>query len=255
MSLVPVCFSIDGHFALSLQQLGLGLLDEHVGPRFGGCCSALGTKGKGGFGLSALARALFPGSAEGLLCSGSGQPAGQPAGRVALVQPVLATVRLHVLCKSKFLTAIEAAERLLPRVQVLVLMEEAAVLERLSTDVAEVRAHAGRVLTPVIFHDRVVFEDHATLGAFVGLQGGVAALVAAQRHAVWKGLTALLASEDALLGVDDHVLRNGHLELELLAAQRTVVGLFCRVAAAVAPQRIHCVEQDLALGALEGAFL
>lgn len=203
VSLVPVFIRVNGGFALSRQQVGLCLVDEHVGSQFRGRHNSLGTKGKGRFHLLALACGPLPGSPEGLLW---GPPAGRLARRVPLVQPVLAAVRLHVLRKSKFLPTIEAAERLLTRVQVLVLMEEAAVLERLSTDVAELRAHAGRVLPPVIFHDRVVFEDQATLRAFVRFQGGVTALVAAQRHAVWKGLAALLAIEAALLGMADHVL-------------------------------------------------
>lgn len=134
-------------------------------------------------------------------------------------------------------------------------MEEAAVLESLPTGVAEVRARAGRVLAPVVLHDRVVFEDHPALRTFVRFQGGVAALVVAQRHAVREGLTALLAFENALLGMADHVLGNGHLELEVLAAQGAVVRLFCCAAAAVVPQRIHRVEETLTFCTFKGALL
>lgn len=206
VSFVPVFVSVNGGFALIPRHLSL--VDKHVGPQVSRCRKGLGTKGafKRRFHLFVLVGGLFPGPPDGLLCRHGGLPAGRLAGRVALVQSVLATVRLHVLCKSKFLTAFGAAERLLTCVQVLVLMEEAAVLESLSADVAEVRARAGRVLTPVIFHDRVVLEDHAALGTFVRFQGGVTSLVVAQRHAVWEGLTALLASEDVLLGMADHVL-------------------------------------------------
>lgn len=134
-------------------------------------------------------------------------------------------------------------------------MEEAAVPESLSTDVAEVRARVGHVLAPVILHDRVVFEDHPALRTFVRFQGGVAALVVPQRRAVREGLTALLAFENALLGMADHVLGNGHLELEVLAAQGAVVRLFCCTAAAVVPQRIHCVEETLTFCTFKGALL
>lgn len=206
VTLVPVFVGVHSSFALSLQQLRLCLVGEDRGSQLSGCHKGSGTNGKRRFHLFALVCGLSPGTPEGLLRGHGGLSAWQLAQRVTPVQPVLATVRLHVVCKSKFLPTVEAAERLLTRVQVLVLMEEAAVLERLPADVAEVRAHAGRVLTPVILHDGVVFEDQATLGAFVRFQGSVTTLVAAQRHAVREGLTALLALEDALLGVADHVL-------------------------------------------------
>lgn len=227
-------------------------MGEDGGSRFSGCHKDTGRNGKRRFHLFARVRGLLPGTPD---FGRGGLSAGRLAQRVAPVQPVLATVRLHVVRKSEFLPTVEAAERLLARVQVLVLMEEAAVLEGLPADVAEVRARVGRVLAPVILHDGVVFEDQAALGTFVRFQGGVATLVAAQRHAVREGLTALLALEDALQGVADHVLRNGHLELELLAAQRTVVRLFRRTAAAVGPQRVHRVEDALARSAFKGAFV
>lgn len=249
VSFVPVFVSVNGGFALFLRLLGFGLVDKHVGPQISRRRKGLWTTGtfKRAFHLFALGR--------GLLCRRRGGPAGQLARRVPLVQPVLATVRLHVLCKSKFLPALQAAERLLTRVQVLVLMEEAAVLESLPADVAEVRARAGRVPAPVILHHRVVFEDHPALRTFVRFQGGVAALVVAQRHAVREGLAAFLAFENALLGMADHVLGDGHLELEVLAAQGAVVRLFCCAAAAVVPQGIHRVEETRTFCTFEGALL
>lgn len=115
------------------------------------------------------------------------------------------------------------------------LMEEAAILEGLTADVAQVGARVVRVLATVVFHDGVVFENHAALRAFVGFQGGVTSLVGAQGRGVWESLTALLACEDALLGVGHHVLSDRHLKLEFLAAQGAVVRLFYCIAAVVVP--------------------
>lgn len=117
------------------------------------------------------------------------------------MESMLAAVCLHVLSKGKFFTAFGAAERFLASVQILMLMEEAAVLEGLTADVAQVRACVVGVLATVVFHDRVVFENHSTLRAFIGFQSGVTSLVVAQGHGIWEGLTALLASKNALLGV------------------------------------------------------
>lgn len=255
VTLVPVFVGVHGSFALPLQRLRLGLVGEDGGSQLRGCHEGSGTNGKRRFRLFAPARSLLPGTPEGGGRGRGGPAARRLAQRVAPVQPVLATVRLHVVRKGKFLATVEAAEGLLARVQVLVLMEEAAVLERLPADVAEVGAHAGRVPPPVILHDGVVSEDQAALGALVRFQGGVAPLVAAQRRAVREGLAALLALEDALLGVDGHVLGDGHLELELLAAQRAVVRLLRRAAAAVGPQGVHRVEDAAARRAFEGAFV
>jgi len=79
----------------------------------------------------------------------------------------------------------------------------------------------------------------------------VTSLVVAQGHAVWERLTTLPAREDAVLGVEHHVLRDGHLELELLAAQGAVVRLLHDVAAAVVPQLVHHGEDHLALCTLK----
>lgn len=171
------------------------------------------------------------------------------------MESMLAAVRLHVLSKGKFLTAFGAAERLLASVQILVLMEEAAVLEGLTADVAQVRTRVVGVLATVVFHDRVVFENHATFGAFIGFEGGVTSLVVAQGHGVREGLAALLASKNALLGVRQHVLRDRNLKLEVLAAQRAVIRLFYQIAAVVVSQLVHSEEDHLALGALKSAVL
>ncbi|CAG6015743.1 unnamed protein product, partial [Menidia menidia] len=184
---------------------------------------------------------------------------GRFAGRIAegggSLQPVLAAVRLHVLCKSEGFAALGAAEGLLPRVQVLVLVEEAAVLESLPAGVAEVGAPAVCVPAAVVLHDGVVLENHAALRALVGFESRVASLVEAQGHGVGEGLAALLAGEGALPGMCHHVLGDRHLELEVLAAEGAVVRLFRSTAAAVVPQPAHGGEGPLAFCALEPALL
>lgn len=168
---------------------------------------------------------------------------------------MLAAVCLHVLSEGEFFTAFRAAEGLLTSVQILMLMEEAAIFEGLATDVAQVRARAVRVLAAVVLHDGVVFENHAALGAFVGFQGGVTSLVEVQSHGVWESLTAFLACEAALLGVVHHVLSDRHLKLELLSAQGAVVRLINCVGAVVVPQLIHCGEDRLTFCTLKTTVL
>lgn len=97
-------------------------------------------------------------------------------------------------------------------------MEEAAVLESLAADVAEVRAAVVDMLAPVVFHDGVVFESHATLWTLIWFKSSVGFLVEAQGHDVWESLAALLAFKGALAGMHHHVLGNRYFELEILAA-------------------------------------
>lgn len=176
-------------------------------------------------------------------------------GREDIVKAVLPEVRLHVLGKGKCFAALTAAEGLLACVQVLVLVEEAAVLEGLAADVAQVRARMVRVLATVVLHDRVMPEDHVALWALIGLQGGMTSLVLAQGKEVMERLRALLAPEHVLLGVSGHVLGDGDLHLEVLPAQRAVVRLFNIFAAIVVPQLDNGGEDGGALCTLKGALL
>lgn len=176
-------------------------------------------------------------------------------GGEGFVKSVLPAVRLHVLGEGEHLAALAAAEGLLARVQELVLVEEAAVLEGLAADVAQVRAHAVRVLATVVLHDRVVLEDHVALWALVGLEGGVTPLVLAQGKEVVERLRALLAPEHVLLGVSGHVLGDGDLHLEVLSAQWTMVRLFGRFVAIVAPQLVDGGKDGGALRTLKAALL
>lgn len=64
------------------------------------------------------------------------------------------------------------------------LLEEAAVLKSLAADVAQVRAAIVDVLAPMVFHDGVVFENHAALWTLVRLESTVGFLVEAQGHDV-----------------------------------------------------------------------
>lgn len=170
-------------------------------------------------------------------------------------RPVLTTVCLHVLGEGKRLATLTAAEGFLACVQVLVLVEEATVLEGLAADVAEVRARMVHVLATVVLHDRVMPKDHATLWALIGLEGSMTSLVLAQGKEIMKRLRALLAPEHVLLGVSGHVLGDGDLHLEILAAQRAVVRLFRIFAAIVVPQLVNGGEDGGALCTLKGALL
>lgn len=175
-------------------------------------------------------------------------------GREDFVQAVLPAMRLHVLGEGERFAALAAAEGLLARVQVLVLVEEAAVLEGLAADVAQVRAHLVRVLATVVLHDRVVPEDHVALWALIGLEGGVTSLVLPQGEEVMERLRTLLAAEHVLLGMSGHVLGDGDLHLKVLAAQRAVVRLFSIFAAIVVPQLVNGGEDGGALCTLKGAL-
>lgn len=98
-------------------------------------------------------------------------------------------------------------------------------------------------------------EDHVALWAFIGLEGGVTSLVLAQRKEVMERLRALLAPEHVLLGVSGHVLGDGDLHLEVLAAQWAVIRLFSVFAAIVVPQLVNGGEDGGALCTLKGALL
>lgn len=171
------------------------------------------------------------------------------------MQPMLAAVGLHVLGKGECFATLWAAEGLLASVEILMLMEEAAVLETLPADVAQVRTAAVYVLTAVILHDGVVFENHATLWAFIGFESSVASLVEAQGHAVWESLIALLARKDAFLGMGHHVLGDRHLKLEFLAAQGAVERLFYCIIAVMVPQLTNCREDPLTFCTLKSTLL
>lgn len=211
------------------------------------------------FRLLALVRVLLPRPFNRIPNSDGRLLTGRLAERVVLTQSVLTAVRLHVLGEGKLFATFGATEGLLSGVQVLVLMQEAAVLESLAADGAHVGAAAVGVLAPVVFHDGVVLENHAALGAFVGFEGRVGFLVEAQSHDVREDLVALLAFEDVIVGARHHVLTHvlcdGRLELEILAAQRAVVRLLHGVAAVVVPQFIGGEENPLALSALEPPVL
>lgn len=211
VSFLPVLGSIVLYRSGSaVHFFSLSLMNEHMGSQVSRSIAGLWTKGTGEytFWLLALVCVLLPCSSDCLMCRHGCLLTRLIGGRVGVVfmQSMLTAMRLHVLGKSEFFTALRAAEGLLACVQILMLMQEAAVLEGLTANIALVRPHVLCVLTTVVFHNGVVFEYHATLGAFVGFQGSVTSLVEAQGHTVREVLIALLACKDALQGVGLHVL-------------------------------------------------
>lgn len=130
---------------------------------------------------------------------------------------VLAIVSAQVLGKSERFSTLAAAEGLLARVQVLMLVQEAGVLETLAADVAVVGALL-RVSPPVILHDGAMPEDHSTLGTRVGLKSSVGSLMNPQSQGRLKALVALQTTERTFQGVCLHVSSDGHSVLKLLAA-------------------------------------
>lgn len=258
MPLVLHLGDLGGTFGWPLPGLELLLVSQHVGSVVDGKAEGLRTE----------PASHSPSRLLTLLCVFLSGPTGivrrrrhgirlamLNVGGEGLVKSVLPAVRLHVLGEGEHLAALSAAEGLLARVQELVLVEEAAVLEGLAADVAQVGAHAVRVLATVVLHDRVVLEDHVALWALVGLEGGVTPLVLAQGKEVVERLRALLAPEHVLLGVSGHVLGDGDLHLEVLSAQWAMVRLFGRFVAIVAPQLVDGGEDGGALGALKAALL
>ena len=145
--------------------------------------------------------------------------------------------------ESELLAAVRALEGLLPRVQELVLVQEAAEFEPLAASGALVRPPPRRMLPPVVLHDGAMAEDQAAFGAFVGLEGGVRPLVDAEGHRTPEALVALLAAERTLQGVRLHVGVDGHLVLELPAAERAAVRLLQGPRARVAPQLDQAAER------------
>lgn len=133
------------------------------------------------------------------------------------------------------------------------LLQEAGILEVLPTDVALVGALCVLcVLTTVVLHDRAVPEHHATLGARVGLEGGMGALVVTQRKYVREALVALLAAEVVgSQGVALHVAGDGDLHAELFAAQGAAVRLIRGTVAGVEPQFAQCWESLFTVVTLE----
>lgn len=146
-------------------------MNEHVGSQVSWCTVCLGTKGavKCAFWFLALVCVLLSRPSYLLLFGSRGLLTGLCTTGVGFTQSMLAAVRLHVLGKSKFFPTFGAAEGFLPCVQILMLMKEAAVLESLTADVAQVRAAVVGVLATMVFHDGVVFKNHAAFGAFIGL--------------------------------------------------------------------------------------
>lgn len=80
-------------------------------------------------------------------------------------------------------------------------------------------------------------------------------LVLTQGKEIVECLGALLAPEHVLLGVSGHVLGDGDLQLEILAAQRAVVRLFHIFAAIVVSQLVNGGKDGGALCTLKGALL
>lgn len=201
MSFLPELVNLPWGSGCSLQLLILCLMNKHVGSQVSRCTEGLGAKGAVECALWLLALVCVLFSSNCLLCRHRGLLAGLLRGgeRVGFAQSVLAAVCLHVLSEGKFFPAFRAAEGLLACVQILMLMEKAAVLEGLTADVAQVRARVVCVLAAVVFHDGVVFENHAALWAFIGFKCAVTPLVVAQGYTVRESLIALLACEDALL--------------------------------------------------------
>ena len=230
-------------------------MNKHVGSQVSWKAKVLGTERavESAFLFLTLVCVLFP--FNRLVCRCRGLFAGRLTDRVGLNQPVLAAVCLHVLGKSKFFATLGAAEGFLASVKILMLMEEAAVLETLPADIAQVRPAVVCVLAAVILHDGVVFENHAALWAFIGFESHVASLVEAQGHGVWESLIALLTCKDAFLGMGHHVFGDRHLKLEFLAAQGAVVRLFYCIIAVVVPQLTNCREDPLTFCALKSALL
>jgi len=161
MSFFPHLVILLWRFVGPLQRLMLRLVNKHVGSQVSWHKVGLGAKGavESLFRVVALVRVLFSRPSNCLLCRRRGWLARLLSGALVFEQSVLAAVRLHVLGKGKPSATFRAAEGLLAGVQVLMLMEEAAVLEGLATDVAQVRAHVVGVLAPVVFHDGVMFEN------------------------------------------------------------------------------------------------
>ena len=130
-------------------------MNQHVGSQVRRREEGLRTEGafKCAFQFFVLVRVLLSRPPDCFLRRRGDLFAGLITGRGDFVQSVLAAVCLHVLSKGKFFATFRAAEGFLACVQILMLMEEAAVLKSLATDVAHVRAHVVRVLATVVFHD------------------------------------------------------------------------------------------------------
>lgn len=176
-------------------------------------------------------------------------------GRVGFLVPVLTTVCLHVLGESKPFTTLWTLEGLLTCVKKLMLLEQAAVFEGFTADVAEERTCVVCVSAAVVLHDGVMFENHAALRAFVGLEGAVTSLVTAQGCDVWKYLIALLACKHLVLGMGHHVLSDRHFKLEVLTTQGAVVRLFSCIGAVMFPQFEHRKEQTPTFGTFKVALI
>lgn len=130
---------------------------------------------------------------------------------------MLAHVSTQVLGKSKCFPAVTAAKGLFTCVQILMLVQEAGIVEALTTQAAVIRTLLG-VSPSVILHDGAMPEDHPTLGTSKGLESSVGPLMNPQCHSRLKTLVALQTAERIFQGVCLHVGSDGHSILKLLAA-------------------------------------